>query len=66
MNKDLNEFLTSDHYHEVADRLSVIMSTIDDHLIQHPVSKINKNIYNQLEKAQNCLWEAYQEAGKNM
>jgi len=66
MSKELEDFLNEGHYHEMADRLHVIMSTIDTHITQHPVSKINKKIYKQVEKAQNSLWEAYQEAGKNL
>jgi hypothetical protein len=42
------------------------MSIIDEHIIQHPVGKINKKIYKKVEKAQTLLWEAYQESGKNL
>lgn len=66
MTKELEDLLNNGHYHEITDRLHVIMSTINEHIIQHPVSKINKKIYKKVEKAQNLLWEAYQESAKNL
>ena len=66
MTKELEDFLNEGHYHEITDRLHVIMSIIDEHIIQHPVGKINKKIYKKVEKAQTLLWEAYQESGKNL
>ena len=32
------------HYHEMLDRLHVLMSTLDDHILQHPVCKLEKEI----------------------
>ncbi len=51
------------HYHEMLDRLHVIMCTIDDHLQQHPVAKIENEIGNHINEAVNHLWKAYQLAG---
>jgi hypothetical protein len=51
------------HYHELLDRLHVIMSTIDDHLIQHPVCKIETNIKDHITNAVDHLWLAYQLTG---
>ena len=51
------------HYHEALDRLHVIMSTIDDHLIQHPVCKLEKEVGNKVEEAFTLLFQAYQEVG---
>jgi len=53
------------HYHELLDRLHVIMSTIDDHLIQHPVCKIETEVKDLISQAQDKLWEAYQITGGN-
>lgn len=47
------------HYHELLDRLYVIMSTIDDHLIQHPVCKIETNIKDHITNAVDQLVMAY-------
>ena len=51
------------HYHELLDRLHVIMSTIDDHLIQHPVCKIETNIKDHITNAVDQLSMAYQLTG---
>jgi hypothetical protein len=56
----------SDYYHEMADRLHVIMCTIDVHLLQHPVAKLDKKVCESIEKALELLEEAYQEAGSKM
>ena len=32
------------HYHEMLDRLHVVISMIDDHLQQHPVAKVELEI----------------------
>jgi hypothetical protein len=51
------------HYHELLDRLHVIMSTIDDHLIQHPVCKIETNIKDHITNAVDQLVMAYHSTG---
>jgi len=51
------------HYHEMLDRLHVIMSMIDDHLQQHPVAKIETEVKDLISQAQDKLWEAYQITG---
>lgn len=56
----------SAYYHEMADRLHVITCTIDVHLLQHPVAKLDKKICKKIEKAVELLGEAYQEAGSKM
>jgi hypothetical protein len=59
-----NEMLLSkSHYHEMVDRLHVITCMIDTHLLQHPVSKLDKNVSGNIEKAVDLLYEAYQQAG---
>jgi hypothetical protein len=52
------------HYHEMLDRLHVVMSTIDDHILQHPVCKLEKDICTKVDEAVTLLYQAYQEAGK--
>ena len=51
------------HYHEMLDRLHVVMSMIDDHLQQHPVAKIETDIKDLISEAQDKLHEAYQVTG---
>jgi len=55
----LDEF----HYHEMTDRLSVVMMVIDNNLTQHPVAKLNKDIQKLIDEATNKLAEAYQLSG---
>ena len=55
--------LDHSYYHEILDRLHVIMSMIDRHLQQHPVAKIETDIKDLISEAQDKLWEAYQITG---
>lgn len=59
----LKDKLDQFHYHEMLDRLHVVMSMIDDHILQHPVAKVDKKLNSHLNKALEELWEAYQVAG---
>jgi hypothetical protein len=56
----LDEF----HYHEMTDRLNVVMMVIENNLTQHPVAKLNKDIQKLIDEANDKLAEAYQIAGK--
>ena len=58
--------LNSGYYHEMADRLHVLMCTMDEHLIQHPVAKLDKNVSEKIAAALDLLAEAYQEVGSKM
>ena len=58
--------LNSDYYHEMADRLHVLLCVIDDHIAQHPVAKLDKKVSKKIEEALELLAEAYQEAGAKM
>lgn len=51
------------HYHELLDRLHVIMCTIDNHLIQHPVCKIETDVKDHVSNAVDQLFIAYQLIG---
>lgn len=51
------------HYHEMLDRLHVVMSMIDDHLQQHHVAKIEIEVKDLISEAQDKLHEAYQIIG---
>ena len=62
-NEDL---LTKEHYHEITDRLHVVSCMINDHLIQHPVNKLDKEVSQPIEQALNLIYEAYQISGKKL
>jgi hypothetical protein len=57
------DFLDEFHYHEALDRVHLIATIIDDHLIQHPVCKIDKEVAKPIEEALVLLAEAYQIIG---
>lgn len=52
------------HYHEMLDRLHVIMHMADDHLQQHPVAKIESEIGKHIDAAVTSLFQAYQITGQ--
>jgi hypothetical protein len=58
--------LTKEHYHEMTDRLHIISCMVNDHLIQHQVSKLDKEVNEPIEKALELLAEAYQISGKKL
>ena len=52
------------HYHEMMDRLSVVMDIVDRSLVQHPVGKIESDIKEEVSSALDHLFKAYQIAGQ--
>ena len=52
------------HYHEILDRLNMVMEIIDTHLQQHPVAKLDNNVSKNISIAVDNLWNAYQTIGK--
>jgi len=42
------------------------MCTIDEHLVQHPVAKLDKDVSKKIEEALDLLHEAYQQAGSRL
>ena len=54
------------HYLELMDRLHVIMCTLNDHCIEHPLCETDSNLKFQLEYAVGQLWDAYQMVGNKM
>jgi len=51
-------------YHELLDRLHLILSNVDDFLLDHPVTQHEKKVRKMIEKASNKLSDAYQEIGR--
>lgn len=58
--------LEKSHYREILDRTFIILNNIDNHLIQHPVSKLDKEVSNKIEKAHLILSEACQLTGQKL
>jgi hypothetical protein len=51
------------HYLELMDRLHVIICTLNDHCIDHPLVQSDKDIKFQIEYAAGQLWDVYQLVG---
>ena len=49
------------HYHEIADRLYIIMSNIEEHIINHVAS--DKRMKKDCKKAISLLYKVYNKAG---
>ena len=58
--------LEKSHYREILDITFIILNNIDNHLIQHPVSKLDKEVSNKIENAHLILSEAYQLTGQKI
>ncbi len=52
------------HWHEVADRTSIIQHNIEDFLAGNPAVKSNRKLRKIIEKAQKQLGKLYQESAK--
>ena len=50
------------HRHEIIDRISVVMDTLDTHIIQHSFCDANPKVKKRLAKAFKHLFVAYQQA----
>jgi hypothetical protein len=55
--------LSTGHYFELADRLSIIMGNLDEYCYSHPAA--NDKIQKFIDRAMKNLWEAYQITGEN-
>ena len=51
------------HYLELMDRLHVIMCTLNDHCVEHPISQSDVDIKFKIEYAIGQLFDAYQMIG---
>jgi hypothetical protein len=51
------------HYLELMDRIHVVTSLIDDHILSHPLTENKKNIKKKITKAIGKLYDAYQYVG---
>ncbi len=51
------------HYLELMDRLHVIMCTLNDHCVEHPLTETDSELKFQLEYTLGRLWDVYQYVG---
>jgi len=55
--------LNAGHYHEIMDRLHIIIDNLDNHILKHPVSLQHKKIRKKINKAIDVLSQTYQLVG---
>ncbi len=58
-----NVKINAGHYLELMDRLHVVMCTLNDHCLEHPLTQKNEDIKFKIEYAIGQLWDAYQLVG---
>jgi hypothetical protein len=51
------------HYLELMDRLHVVCCTINEHILNHPLTEVNPLIQAKIENALESLYDAYQYVG---
>jgi hypothetical protein len=51
------------HYLELMDRLHIVISTLNDHCLEHPLSQSDEEIKSKIECAIGQIWDAYQIVG---
>lgn len=51
------------HYLELMDRLHIIMSNLNDHCLEHPISQVDGEIKFKIEYALGQIWDVYQLVG---
>lgn len=66
MDKENKLKLDKFYYHEMLDRLSMVMDITDRHLQQHPVAKIDTEIKDHISKAVDELYVAYLKMGNKV
>jgi len=54
------------HYLELMDRIHIVSCTIDDHILNHPLCDVNKDIKNKIDESLSLLMEAYQIVGNKI
>lgn len=61
--KQKKNSINKGHYLELMDRLHIVMCTLNDHCVEHPLAQSDKDIKFQIEYAVGQLWDAYQLVG---
>lgn len=63
--KNSNE-INDGHYLELMDRIHVISCTLDEHILNHPLTSEHKDIQNKVDEALSLLMDAYQMVGNRI
>lgn len=55
--------INSGHYLELMDRIFIAMATINDHILEHPLTEQEPEVKQRIEDAISNLWDVYQLVG---
>lgn len=58
-----SNIINKGHYLELMDRIHVLCCTLDEHILNHPLSENEPEIQNKLDEALMLLLDAYQMVG---
>ena len=61
-----NDTINEGHYLEFIDRLHVVSCMIDEHLLGHPLTTVEKKAKKRISKALDLIQDTYQEIGSKM
>ena len=62
-----NEIKINDgHYLELMDRIHIVMCTLNDHILHHPLTENEIEITKKVEDVISSLWDAYQLVGNKI
>ena len=62
-----NEIKINDgHYLELMDRMHIVICTLQDHILHHPLTENEIEITKKVEEAVSSLWDAYQLVGNKI
>ena len=63
LKKPKKNSINQGHYLELMDRIHVLCCTLDEHILNHPLSENEPDIQSKLDSALELLLEAYQIVG---
>ncbi len=63
LKKPKKNLINDGHYLELMDRIHIVSCTIDDHILNHPLSENQPKIQQKIDKALELLMESYQMVG---
>ena len=61
--KPKKNLINNGHYLELMDRVHIVCCTIDDHILNHPLSENEPDIQNKIDEALSLLMDVYQLIG---
>ena len=63
LKKQRKNSINKGHYLELMDRIHVLCCTLDEHILNHPLSENEPDIQNKLDEALMLLLDVYQMVG---